>query len=60
MVLEQRLFDMDNTDSEKNEYRIQSIRRDKADKQSQREKLIDEIDYKLKQYGEWFNAMKIR
>ena len=43
---------MDNTDSEKNKYRIQSIRKDKADKQSEREKLIDEIDCKLKQYGE--------
>jgi len=52
VVLEKCLFDMDNTDSEKNEYRIQSIRKDKADEQSEREKLIDEIDCKLKQYDE--------
>lgn len=51
---------MDNTDSEENMYRIQSIRKDKADEQSGREKLINEIDRKLKQYGEWFNAITIK
>lgn len=52
MVLEKRLFDIDNTNSKKNKYRIQSIRRNKADKQSEREKLINKINCKLKQYDE--------
>ena len=42
---------MDNTNSKKNKYRIQLIRRDKADKQLEREKLINKINCKLKQYG---------
>ncbi|XTI90784.1 hypothetical protein V2W45_1522451 [Cenococcum geophilum] len=52
VVLEKRLFDIDNTNSKKNKYRIQSIRRNKADKQSEREKLINKINCKLKQYDE--------
>jgi len=52
MVLEKELFKLDNADSETHAYRNQSIRRDKADEQSEREILIDEIDRKLKEYGE--------
>ena len=52
MVLEKELFNLDNADSETHAYRNQSIRRDKVDEQSKRRILIDEIDRKLKEYGE--------
>lgn len=52
VVLEKELIKLDNADSETHAYRNQSIRKDKADEQSKREILIDEIDRKLKEYGE--------
>ena len=58
MVLEKKLFKLDNADSETHAYRNQSIRRDKADEQSEREILIDKIDRKLKEYGELYPGQR--
>ncbi|KAJ9648280.1 hypothetical protein H2199_001133 [Coniosporium tulheliwenetii] len=48
--LEERLQEMDLADDQAHPYRNQSIRRDKADPESERQALMDEIDQKLEHY----------
>lgn len=50
-ILEAKLKQLDDEDNEKNNFRTRSMVYDKADAESQRMKLIDQIDDKLKQYG---------
>jgi hypothetical protein len=50
--LEEKLFDLDKSDYKNHPHRIQSIRKDQADTESERTNLIETIDAKLKDYGE--------
>jgi len=65
MKLEQNLNEMDKADWTERRHRLQSIRRDHEDatkegkEQSEREKLIDEIDKKLERYGMVLNLKSI-
>lgn len=49
--LEEKLQEMDKADDQAHPYRNQSIRKDKADPESERQALMDEIDQKLEHYG---------
>jgi hypothetical protein len=44
-------MEFDKDDSENHPRRLQSIRKDQADTQSERTRLIEKIDQKLKEYG---------
>jgi hypothetical protein len=49
--MEKELSDLDNEDAEAKNGKTASYKKDRADPESQRLKLIDKIEKKLKQYG---------
>lgn len=49
--MEKELLDLDNEDADAKNGKIASYKKDKADEESRRPKLIDSIEMKLRQYG---------